>query len=116
MTNKEREYLLDWVFNELDTANNKYLEKLYCFEKYHTDIFLDDLMKSFHEYKFYSKFFKNFIDVLKTEMFDDTTKYKNRSAELLNRVSLTKNQDDLIYSFVLGIIHSNRLSNFDKNI
>lgn len=117
MTDKEKNFLKGWLFDEWNRSECDFLEKLYYLDKHHNNVALmDNLVHAFYKYRFYVTLYKDFSEVLDLSLFDDTTKYKNRSAELLNRINLDKYQDDLIYSFVLGIIHNNRLSNFDKDL
>lgn len=117
MTDKEKDYLLNWLFNEWTRSECDFFEKLFYLDKHHNNVALmDNLVHSFYKYRFYITLYKDLSDVLDLSFFDDTIHYNNRSAELLNRLNLDKYQDDLIYSFVLGIIHNGRLSNFDKDL
>jgi hypothetical protein len=117
MTRKEKDYIQTWLYNEWGRAERDFLDSLGQFQRHSNNkVLFQNLLENFFKYKFYVEVLDNFIELTELSLFDDTTKYTNRSAELLNGLSLTSHQDDLIYSFVLGIIHSNRLSNFDADI
>jgi hypothetical protein len=117
MTRKEKDYIQTWLYNEWGRAERDFLDSLGQFQRHSNNkVLFQNLLENFFKYKFYVEVLDKFIELTELSLFDDTTKYTNRSAELLNGLSLTSHQDDLIYSFVLGIIHSNRLSNFDADI
>lgn len=117
MTRKEKEYLLMWIHNTHNRAEIEFDEKLYFFSKHHLnnlDNPLLELEKAYFKRNAYFSVCCQLSQLLKDCFFDDTVQYSNHSAKLLNDISLTQREDDLIYSFVLGIIHNNRFSNFDS--
>ena len=110
MTSREKEFLKEWIYNECNRAENDFYNKLGSLYKYHKDSIMDDLIKSFYKYRFCLNLYKDLSNVLDLKIFDDTTKYKNRSAEYLNKYKITEHEDDLIYSFAIAIINGKKFN------
>lgn len=114
MTSKEMEYLQDWIYKVWGRAEIEFGERLYFFSQHDNVNSLNELNKSYYKKQFSIDLLAELNTVLKLSLFDDNTKYKNRSAKFLNSLTLSDKEDDLIYSFILGIIHNDKFNLGEK--
>ena len=105
MIQKEKDYLMEMLFNIVDRAERDFEEYLYKINV-HTDayIFYKALI-SLTEYKTSSYIFKCVSSLLKCSQFDEVKPVMSKSVDLLINSHLTPEQDDLIFNYVLYILH-----------
>lgn len=106
MTEKEKNYLLDMFYNNLNRIEIDYYNYLY---KINTRVDVETLYKaliSLVELKTQSKMFRNTLDLLKSSQFDDNRPYKSKSHLFLASRNISEEQDELIYNYIMFVLNT----------
>lgn len=105
MTQQEKDYLLEMLWNLMDRSECDFENYLYKINV-HTDAYiLYKALISLTEYKTSSYIFKCVSSLLKCSQFSDNKPIVGKSANLLINSHLTPEQDDLIFNYILYILH-----------
>ncbi len=105
MTQQEKDYLLEMLWNLMDSSERDFEEYLYKINT-HTDAYiLYKTLISLIEYKTSSYIFRCVSQLIKCSQFDDVKPVMSKSANLLINSHLTPEQDDLILNYILYILH-----------
>lgn len=108
MTDKEKNYLLDMLYNNVNRAEVEYYNCLYSINSrvdvntlFHALVLLSD-------FKTKSKILKDTLELLKCSQFNDNENiYKSKSQLLLNSRFISKEQDELIYNYIMFVLSNN---------
>lgn len=106
MTDKEKNYLLDMFYNNLNHSEIDYYNYLYKINSRVDDYTLYKALVSLVKVKTQSKMFKDVLDLLKCSQFDDTKPYKSKSQLLLSTSDITPQQDDYIYNYIMFVLNT----------
>lgn len=107
MTDKEKNYILDMLYNNVNRAEVDYYNCLYSINSrvdvntfFHALVLLSD-------FKTKRKILKDTLELLKCSKFNDNENiYKSKSQVLLSSRFISKEQDDLIYSYILFVLNN----------
>lgn len=105
MTDKEKNYLLDMLYNNVNRAEVEYYNCLYSINSrvdvntlFHALILLSD-------FKTKNNIFKDVLEFLNCSQFDDNNNlYNSKSQLLLNSRFISKEQDELIYTYIMFVL------------
>lgn len=97
---------MEMLFGIVDRSERDFEEYLYKINV-HTDAYiLYKALVALVEYKSYSYAFMCVSQLIKCSQFSDNKPIVGRSATLLAGSKLTPEQDDLIYNYILFVLHT----------
>ena len=105
MTSKEKDYLMEMLFGITDRAERDFEEYLYKINVHTDSYMLYKALISLVEYKSYSYAFRCVSQLIKCSQFDEFKPVMSKSVDLLINSHLTPEQDDLIFNYILYILH-----------
>ena len=105
MTSKEKDYLMEMLFNLLDRSERDFEEYLYRINSNVDSYILYKTLISLVEYRTSSYIFRCVSQLIKCSQFDEVKPVMSKSANLLVNSHLTLEQDDLIFNYILYILH-----------
>ena len=107
MTNREKNYLLDMLWNNFNRSELDYYYYLNQINSNKTDTktFINAIV-SLVDMNSHLKLFRNVLDLLNCSQFDDNKLYNSKSQLLLSNRSISPEQDDLIYSYIMFVLNN----------
>jgi hypothetical protein len=106
MTEKEKDYLLDMLFNSFSRAEIEFYRLLYKVDARVDAYTLCKILIAFVEMRVHGKILKNVLELLDCSQFDDVEVCRSKSQMFLANRRITPDQDELIYRYILFILHN----------
>jgi hypothetical protein len=106
MTEKEKNYLLDMLFNSFSRSEMEFYRLLNKVDARVDSYTLYKTIVALVEMRVHGKILKNVLDLLDCSQFDDVEVCRSKSQTFLANRRITSEQDDLIYRYILFILHN----------